>query len=335
MSRSLPLLAFGLLLLTGCMVNPKGAFTAERVPPVPDYQQDRFWAALPWKDDPADLTPNGLTDQQEAAGVDVFFIHPTTYTGKRGQDNWNGPVRDADLNARTLESTIQYQASLFNGVGRVFAPFYRQAHLQAYFTKDTLSARRAFDLAYSDVRAAFRHYLRHHNQGRPILIASHSQGTTHARRLLQEFFDGKPLYNQLVAAYIVGLPVYETDFTSIPPCQTEEQTGCFCTWRTFRRGTEAPEPDPTVVVTNPLRWTTEQTYAPDSLNLGAVLRPFDTLRPGATDAQVQGPILVSRRPSFPGSWLLLTRNYHVGDLNLFYQNIRENARLRARAFAAP
>jgi hypothetical protein len=324
-----------ILLLTACAVKPRGSFSLERIPSAPDYQQDRCWAALPWKEDPADLTPQGLQDRQEEAAVDVFFLHPTTYTGKAGDTNWNGPVEDPDLNHRTLESTIQYQASIFNGVGRVFAPYYRQAHLHAYFSHDTASIRQAFELAYSDVRAAFEYYLEHHNQGRPIIIASHSQGTTHAERLLQEFFDGQPLYEQLVAAYLIGLPVRKEAFAAIPPCQTPEQTGCFCSWRTFRRDVRIKQPDSSIVVTNPLTWSTGPGYAPDSLNQGAVLIPFEQLRPGATDAQIKGPVLLARRPSFPGSWLMLTKNYHRGDLNLYYQNVRANAQTRARVFRMP
>ena len=53
-----------------------------------------------------------------------------------------------------------------------------------------------------DVKAAFQYYLEHYNNGRPIIIASHSQGTTHAKRLLKEFFDGTALQHQLVAAYL-------------------------------------------------------------------------------------------------------------------------------------
>jgi hypothetical protein len=43
------------------------------------------------------------------------------------------------------------------------------------------------------VKTAFLYYLQHYNNGRPIIIASHSQGATHGKRLLKEFFDGKEL----------------------------------------------------------------------------------------------------------------------------------------------
>ena len=33
-------------------------------------------------------------------------------------------------------------------------------------------------------KAAFQYYLEHYNNGRPFIIASHSQGTYHAKRLI-------------------------------------------------------------------------------------------------------------------------------------------------------
>ncbi len=316
----------------GCQALPKGGFSSAEIPAAPDYSQDRFWAALPWQDDAADLCPDGLTDGQDDAKADVFFLHPTTYTGKSGDRNWNGPVRDADVNERTQEGPIQFQATIFNDVGRVFAPYYRQAHLHAYHAKDTASAERAFELAYSDVRKAFRYYLAHYNQGRPIIIATHSQGTTHGIRLVQEFFDGQELQEQLVAAYLIGIPVLNSYFEELTPCETEEETGCYCAWRTFRRGVEPKESHPEMVVTNPLSWSLDEQYVAEEENSGAVLRPFEQIRPAACDAQVYGPILWASKPKFPGSIFFTRKNYHIGDYNLFYSNIRENAGLRLAAF---
>ena len=57
----------------------------------------------------------------------------------------------------------------------------------------------ALDQAYEDVLAAFDYFLANFNDGRPIIIASHSQGTVHGARLLADRFDNNPnLRNQLV-----------------------------------------------------------------------------------------------------------------------------------------
>ena len=59
------------------------------------------------------------------------------------------------------------------------------------------------DLAFSDVVHAFEHFLTAHNDGRPIIVASHSQGTMHAKRLLAHLGRRNPaVLERLVAAYL-------------------------------------------------------------------------------------------------------------------------------------
>ena len=69
--------------------------------------------------------------------------------------------------------------------------------------------------AYRDIKSAFQYYLKHENNGRPIMIVSHSQGTLHAGQLLKDFFEDQPLQKQLVAAYLVGIAVKDDYFQSI------------------------------------------------------------------------------------------------------------------------
>ncbi len=329
-----------LLLLAGCAsVRPAGSFQLKQVPAPPDYAQARYWAALPDKKDMADQLPSrSLHDRQATAKADVFFLHPTTYTGSRGEDAWNGPLNDKKLNKKTDKGTIRHQASIFNGAGRVFAPRYRQAHLHAYFASDTATARQAFELAYSDVRAAFQYYLKHHNQGRPIILAAHSQGTSHAAALMREFFDSKSLQSRLVVAYLVGMPVPNDYFANINACEKPDDTGCFCSWRAWEkaytpRTFEQEINENKIVVTNPLLWNTSAAYADKSLNKGTLLRRFrNGLRPGIADAQVHHSVLWVNKPQFFFRFLIQFKNYHVADYNLFYANVRENAQLRVTAF---
>lgn len=86
-------------------------------------------------------------------------------------------------------------------------------------------AKQAFDLAYNDIKKAFKHYLENCNHVQPIIIASHSQGTLNAERLLNEFVDGKALQSQLVCAYIIVLPVIKDHFSSLKPFEDSISTG--------------------------------------------------------------------------------------------------------------
>ena len=200
-----------------------------------DYSNLDHWAAHPDKRDNADRIPGSDRTPPPNLPADVFFIHPTIYTAKGNNLPWNPSIDDTELNERVDNTTILFQASAFNEAGRVFAPRYRQAHLRSYTTEDKASAKKAFALAYKDVKEAFEHYLKYYNNGRPVIIAGHSQGTTHAGPLIREFFDNTPLQQRLVAAYLIGIPVPKDYFETIFPCESPTELGCAISWRTFKR----------------------------------------------------------------------------------------------------
>lgn len=305
---------------------------------VPDYSNLDHWAAHPWKKDPADSIPAPLRKEERDTIADVFFIHPTTFTDKEDVAKANATIDDPYINAKTDYSTILLQASAFNQYGRVFAPRYRQAHIGNFYSADTVAASRALALAYQDVRTAFLYYLEQYNNGRPILLAAHSQGALHTIWLLKEFFEGKPLQNQLVAAYAVGWPLQLKALSSIPICATPEQIGCVCSWRTFKTGyltpgvTKENARGDSVLVTNPISWTTDITFVGRTRNKGAILTKFNKIFPTPADAQISNGVLFTQKPTFPWSFLYKTNNYHIGDINLYYINVRENVAMRVHAF---
>jgi hypothetical protein len=305
----------------------------------PNYGDLTNWSAHPDIKDPSDSVPAPLlAPYQPDTTVDVFFIHPTTYLGTEKPFGYNADITDGYLAAKTDYSPVLYQGSLFNVAGRVFAPRYRQAHISAYYpvtATDTALAIAAFELAYQDVKAAFEYYLAHENKGRPIIIASHSQGTTHGIRLVKEFFDGTPLQKQLVAAYLVGIPVNPNLYTSIKPCDTPNQTGCICSWRTYKEGYMPPfvsKEKFDAIVTNPLTFTKSIPNASWSANKGGILTNFNKLAKGVAEAKVADRILWTARPKIFGSFLVKNPNYHIGDYNLYYTNVRENVIVRMKAF---
>ncbi len=51
-------------------------------------------------------------------------------------DGWNADIDDEKINSKTDKASILYQASVFNKYCRVFAPRYRQANLEAFYTKN-------------------------------------------------------------------------------------------------------------------------------------------------------------------------------------------------------
>ena len=105
------------------------------------------------------------------------------------------------------------------------------------------SARCAADLAYTDVKAAFTSFLETIGS-RPFILASHSQGSLHATRLLLDALDGTPAASRCVAAYLIGMgiPTATADaLQSFAPSTTPAQPHALVSWnlRSSATGSDA------------------------------------------------------------------------------------------------
>jgi len=304
---------------------------------VPEYSNLYYWAAHPDKQDYSDSIPAFLKDEQRDSKADVFFIHPTTFTNDLRNAPMNADINDEALNHETDSKTILYQASVFNGSCRVFAPRYRQAHLKAFLMPQSAASKEAFDLAYADVKKAFQYYMDHWNNGRPVIIASHSQGSLHAIRLLQEFFDGKPLQKQLVCAYVVGYQIKKGDFKSLKMGDQPTSIGCVLGWRSYQKGTVerlVGLENGNSLCVNPITWTTTEQWAPKELAKGAIGKDFNVLLPHGVAAGIApgAKVLWVELPEQAVDKLGRMTNYHILDYNLFYMDIRENVKQRIEAY---
>ena len=313
-------------------LKPDVTFAEDTRHTPPDYANPDHWAALPEKEDDADVTPGGLdVDHQASAAVDVFFIHPTTYYKS---DHWLQPLEDADANKILDEGVLRNQASVFSSCCKIYAPRYRQATLFS-FMDDSGDGQKAIDFAYQDVKAAFQYFLENKSQGRPFIIAGHSQGGLHADTLLKDMIAGTELEDRLVAAYPVG---YFIDGEgSVPVCESASQTGCQVTWNAVAPDAPSFQDTSASICVNPLNWSAAGERADFEANLGAVSFAADgEVEPGATDAQcVDGRLHVTevRSPNYAGE-MFGPGNYHIYDFSFYHMNIRENAKLRVASFVS-
>jgi hypothetical protein len=346
----------GMILAFGRM-KPAQDFATLAHPAAPDYSQPDSWAALPDREDAADVLPGGdVQDLQASAAVDVFFVHPTTYYKP---DNWNQPLDDAFTNQVTDLGVLRSQASVFNSCCRIYAPRYRQATLYS-FMDGSGSGRQALELAYQDVERAFDYFLEHYNQGRPFILASHSQGSVHVRMLLEKRITGTPLRARLVAAYPIGFGIDREAMAAavpdVPVCESAGQLGCVVTWNAV--GPQAqPWGDPHKnICVNPLTWRADDARADHSLNIGSVAYPgtFEgkltdlkelppeyltgkpILETGVADARcVDGMLLVSEiRSQYFKARPMGRDNYHIYDYNLFHMNLRRNVEGKVALYLA-
>jgi len=174
------------------------------------------------------------------ARIDCFYIYPTVSSAPTGN---SGLVPTQDE-----QRVIISQFALFASVCRPFAPMYRQvtiAGLESIFGKRLIPVDP--ELAYADVLAAWRHYLREDNAGRGVVLIGHSQGAHLLARLIAEEIDGQPSQSRLLAAIIPGFNVEVPSgayvggtFKHIPLCQNNVQRGCILSYVSFRAETPPP-----------------------------------------------------------------------------------------------
>ncbi|WP_339723409.1 DUF3089 domain-containing protein [uncultured Paraglaciecola sp.] len=293
----LPLVAlFIILFLFGrqwvfSYLSPPATFVLADAPAAPDYTNGYFWVAHPEKSDTSDLVPKGLSTKDDVTEkeVDVFFVHSTGFVGPGG---WNSTMDSKNSEAQSIEYMLSSMASIFNGCCNIYAPHYREANIQSFMADKFEPGTQALDLAYQDVADAFGYYLRHFNQGRPFMLVGHSQGSTHALRLLEQKVDNTPLFKQLVAAYVIGYWLPKDKFTrgfeQILPCNEANQTGCIVSYDTYgedglldtkvphwyKTGWESSQLEdgstkPTLCV-NPLSWTATLDKVDKTAHLGAM-----------------------------------------------------------------
>ncbi|MDA8357103.1 MAG: DUF3089 domain-containing protein [Actinomycetota bacterium] len=167
-----------------------------------------------------------------ASKFDCFYVYPTVST--QPSDNATLRVQTADKQVAML------QASRFSQVCRVWAPMYRQ-RTSASLAKGLGADPQADDVAYASLLSAWRNYLAHDNDGRPIIFIGHSQGAAMLIRLLARQVDPNPtLRARMVVAILVGgnvtVPVGKTvgaTFHHLPLCTGATRSGCVIAYSSF------------------------------------------------------------------------------------------------------
>jgi DUF3089 family protein len=165
--------------------------------------------------------------------IDCFYVYPTV----SGDTTYN-----SDLVADNEIGVVKVQAARFNQVCKVYAPVYHSVTLGGLFGSIPGDLAEGFDLAYDDVRDAWRHYLANDNHGRPVVILAHSQGSFHVVRLLREEIDPKSGQRDLIVSAIIAGTSFQVapgqdvggDTQHMPLCRANDQTGCIVTFQTYR-----------------------------------------------------------------------------------------------------
>lgn len=171
--------------------------------------------------------------------VDCFYVYPTVS---------DQPTTNANLNIDPQQTAIaRFQASRFSQRCRVFAPIYRQLTIAGI--GQTSVPPSALQLAYGDVAAAWREYMKRYNHGRGVVLIGHSQGTGMLTELIREKIDPFPeVRKRLVSALLMGGNVTVRQgqdkggaFNKVPACHSKKELHCVVAYSVFN---ETPPSNP-------------------------------------------------------------------------------------------
>jgi hypothetical protein len=223
------------------------AVAQEQPAPAPDYADDAAWLCLPGRQDACGtplpttaLNANGYgsvgrSEPDPQAPVDCFYVYPTVS---------RDPGLNSDLTPGPEENrAAAAQFGRFSSLCRPFAPIYRSMTLASLgrFLGGGMDPTPHVNIAYEDVRAAWRQFVTSRNRERPFVIIGHSQGTIHLIRLLAEEIEGSQAARRMLSAMLIGYLVEVPErrlvggsFRETPLCTRRGQTGCVITFSSFR-----------------------------------------------------------------------------------------------------
>ena len=150
------LLCAGSIFTSGCISTDTSGQNPE-TPQVPavDYADSYNWLSLP----------------NVSKEVDIFYVYPTVSSNETGSMS----IYD-DADRALAQGIFEAQASVYEPYGNVFAPYYRQMTTKVKIEDGMLATdTEAFKQGALDVQDAFEYYINNLNDGRPFIIAGHSQ----------------------------------------------------------------------------------------------------------------------------------------------------------------
>ena len=162
-----------------------------------------------------------------APKVDCFYVYPTV-------DLALVPDNHTDFEAlEPVADATRSQAGPFRDVCALYVPLYRQITIGTYVFSAEAREKRS-EVAFSDVKDAFLHYMGQYNHGRKVVLLGHSQGADMVVRLLKALFEQDPvMLSLLLVAMPIGGPVEVRKgrlvggtFEAIPLCSHPDELGC-------------------------------------------------------------------------------------------------------------
>ena len=341
--------------LASCKSSNKPAAEASRIGEIPEAAQyivgiEKYNTVIDysqaenWLDVPAAIVKDGALDVTAAnslKAVDVFYVYPTV-TGFRPE------TEVCDMTDTVMiagaQMVRQIQTAVFDESCNVFMPYYRQISMPKLGMD--YPAIIGF-ISQFDITDALDYYFTNLNQGRPFIIAGHSQGAATVIALLENYMTKHPeLLSRMVAAYPIGFAVTKDWLakTGLKFAEGATDTGVIVSWNTEGPANQEAKNvtlAPGGISINPINWKRDDTYADVKENLGSLTYDGKLVTPGIADARVdtvRGSVVVSTADpklyaiADEGTQMFGPECYHLHDYGFFFNNLKQNVADRIKAF---
>lgn len=290
-------------------------------------------------------------DKSKEKKVDLIYIYPNSYSFSNPKSSIFCDINDIEMR-KNAEEYYKTQASLFEENCNIFAPYYRQADALSLCKMSHEKANNIIqELPYEDIYHSLEYYFSKHNNGRPFILAGHSQGSMIIKLVLEDFMNKNPyIYDRMIAAYVLGCSIdekYMEENTHLKFAECKDDYGVIISYNTespknYNNENFVVNGKPYVI--NPITWSRgNNSFGSVFKNLGSYINIDGTLTKvmGIADAKLdtkRGVVLCQTdeaekyKVSKEAAAFLGEYSYHSNDYGFYYFNLQKNVKDRINAY---
>ncbi len=295
-----------------------------------DYSDPENWMELPENPDKP---------------VDVIYLYPTVYGTVETAADDIADIDDLSMRMLAIYAAAS-QAGVFEESCNVYVPYYRQFTVDRLLDMIEKSPESLYYCASQDIYRMLDYYFENLNEGRPFILAGHSQGSVWLTVILEDYMKEHPEYlENMVAAYAIGYSVtkeYLDENPHLKFAEGKDDTGVIISYNTEGPGNKNQYNcvvKEGALAINPINWKRDDTYASAEENAGSLDTDGEIIYNYA-DARVdteRGVVICDSVELSPDIQEALkeyfgAESFHLQDYSLYFMNLQQNVEDRIKSF---